>query len=248
MVMKSKAKASIPQHVCIVMDGNGRWAKNRKMPRAYGHRKGVENTRQAIEYFANAGVRHLTLFAFSSENWDRPQEEVSILMDLFLHSLEKYSAELHQNNIRIRFIGDREAFSNALNKQIQKSELLTEDNQLMTLNVAANYGGQWDILKAVKSIAKKLVNNKLNLEQVNQSELESGLSLSDSPDPDLFIRTGGEQRISNFLLWQLAYSELYFTEVLWPDFSKLEMQQALDTYAQRQRRYGKTTDQLKAKC
>jgi undecaprenyl diphosphate synthase len=230
------------------MDGNGRWAKKRLMPRAYGHRKGVETTRKAIEYFARAGVRHLTLFAFSSENWNRPQEEVGLLMDLFLQSLEKNSAELHEKNIRIRFIGDREAFSQALQKQISESEQLTANNQAMTLNVAANYGGQWDILNAVKSLAKKLASNDLGLDQVDRSELESGLSLSDSPDPDLFIRTGGEQRISNFMLWQLAYAELYFTEVLWPDFSEQEMQHALDTYAQRQRRYGKTAEQLDKEC
>jgi len=230
------------------MDGNGRWARKRLMPRNYGHSKGVETTRKAIEYFARAGVRHLTLFAFSSENWNRPQKEVGMLMDLFLQSLEKNSAELHEKDIRIRFIGDRDAFSPALQKQISESEQLTAHNQSMTLNVAANYGGQWDILKAVESIAVKLLGNDLSIDQIDQSELESGLSLSDSPDPDLFIRTGGEQRISNFMLWQLAYAELYFTEVLWPDFSEQEMQHALDAYAQRQRRYGKTAEQLNRKC
>ncbi len=240
--------ASIPRHICIVMDGNGRWAKKRLMPRTYGHRKGVEITRKAIEYFAKAGVRHLTLFAFSSENWNRPQEEVDTLMNLFLQSLKKNSAELHEKNIRIRFIGDRKAFSQALQNQISESEQLTVKNQQMTLNVAANYGGQWDILNAVKAMAEKLASNDLSVDQVDQSVLESGLSLSDSPNPDLFIRTGGEQRISNFMLWQLAYAELYFTEVLWPDFSEQEMQYALDTYAQRQRRYGKTTEQLNKEC
>ncbi len=240
--------ASIPRHICIVMDGNGRWAKKRLMPRTYGHRKGVEITRKAIEYFAKAGVRHLTLFAFSSENWNRPQEEVDTLMNLFLQSLKKNSAELHEKNIRIRFIGDRKAFSQALQNQISESEQLTVKNQQMTLNVAANYGGQWDILNAVKAMAEKLASNDLSVDQVDQSVLESGLSLSDSPNPDLFIRTGGEQRISNFMLWQLAYAELYFTEVLWPDFSEQEMQYALDTYAQRQRRYGKTAEQLNKEC
>lgn len=248
MIKKSNEQAPIPRHVCIVMDGNGRWARKRLMPRNYGHSKGVETTRKAIEYFARAGVRHLTLFAFSSENWNRPQKEVGMLMDLFLQSLEKNSAELHEKDIRIRFIGDRDAFSPALQKQISESEQLTAHNQSMTLNVAANYGGQWDILKAVESIAVKLLGNDLSIDQIDQSELESGLSLSDSPDPDLFIRTGGEQRISNFMLWQLAYAELYFTEVLWPDFSEQEMQHALDAYAQRQRRYGKTAEQLNRKC
>ncbi|MEE8366094.1 MAG: polyprenyl diphosphate synthase [Gammaproteobacteria bacterium] len=248
MIIKSNEQVSIPRHVCIVMDGNGRWAKKRSMPRTYGHRKGVETTRKAIEFFARAGVRHLTLFAFSSENWNRPQEEVGLLMDLFLQSLKKNSAELHEKDIRIRFIGDREAFSQTLQKQISESEQLTAKNQLMTLNVAANYGGQWDILNAVKSLAEKLASNDLGIDQVDRSELESGLSLSDSPDPDLFIRTGGEQRISNFMLWQLAYAELYFTEVLWPDFSEQEMQLALDTYARRQRRYGKTAEQIDKEC
>lgn len=241
-------QASTPRHVCIVMDGNGRWAKNRLMPRTYGHQKGVEITRKAIQFFARAGVEHLTLFAFSSENWNRPQEEVGILMDLFLQALEKNSAELHQKNIRIRFIGDRTAFAPDLQKQIESSEQLTSANQQMTLNIAANYGGRWDILEAVKSLAGKLASQNLNPEQISQSLLASELSLANTPDPDLFIRTGGEQRISNFLLWQLAYAELYFTEVLWPDFSEQEMQLALDTYAQRQRRYGKIPEQLKSRC
>ena len=214
------------------------------MPRAYGHRKGVEITRKSIEFFASAGIRNLTLFAFSSENWNRPTEEVSSLMELFLHSLKQNSAELNDKNIRIRFIGDREAFSQALQDQIAESETLTADNQLMNLNIAANYGGQWDILNAVKSLACRVANNKLTLEHIDQSILESELSLANTPDPDLFIRTGGEQRISNFLLWQLAYAELYFTDVLWPDFSEQEMQKALDIYSQRQRRYGKTGEQM----
>lgn len=241
-------EAPVPQHVCIIMDGNGRWAKKRLMPRTFGHRKGVEITRKSIQFFAAAGVRDLTLFAFSSENWNRPGDEVNTLMELFMHSLKDNSAELNDNNIRIRFIGDRAAFSQALQDQIAESEALTADNQLMNLNIAANYGGQWDIINAVKSIASRVARNELTLEQIDQPLLESALSLANTPDPDLFIRTGGEQRISNFLLWQLAYAELYFTDVLWPDFSEQEMQKALDIYSQRQRRYGKTGEQMNTLC
>ena len=226
------------------MDGNGRWAKKRLMPRAIGHRKGVETTKKAIRFFVQAGVRHLTLFAFSSENWNRPAEEVDTLMNLFVHSLEENDAELNENNIRIRFIGDRDAFPRLLQEQIAATEALTADNDLMTLNIAANYGGQWDILNAVKKIAGKLRRNEIKPEQIDPAEFESGLSLTGTPNPDLFIRTGGEQRISNFLLWQIAYAELYFTDILWPDFNQDEMQKALDVYSQRQRRYGKTGDQI----
>lgn len=237
---------SIPKHVCIIMDGNGRWAKKRLMPRTFGHRKGVTVTRNSIEFFARAGVRHLTLFAFSSENWNRPEDEVSTLMELFFRSLKENSAELHSKNIRIRFIGEREAFSLALQAQIAETEKLTLNNDFMTLNIAANYGGQWDILNAVKQVAGRVEQGEITRDQIDQSMLEAELSLSDTPDPDLFIRTGGEHRVSNFLLWQLAYTEFYFTEVLWPDFSEQEMQKALDDYSQRQRRYGKTGEQIVA--
>lgn len=234
----------VPQHVCIIMDGNGRWAKNRLMPRTFGHRKGVEITRRSIEFFARAGVKYLTLFAFSSENWNRPQDEVSTLMELFIQSLKENSAELNDKSIRIRFIGNREAFPKALQDQIAESEALTADKHLMKLNIAANYGGQWDILNAVKTIASRVIKGELAVKQIDQASVESTLSLADTPDPDLFIRTGGEQRVSNFLLWQLAYTELYFTEVLWPDFSEQEMQKALTVYSRRQRRYGKTLEQM----
>ena len=235
---------SLPQHVCIIMDGNGRWAKKRLMPRTFGHRRGVEITRRSIEFFARAGVKYLTLFAFSSENWNRPEDEVSTLMELFVQSLKENSAELNDKNIRIRFIGNREAFPQTLQNQIAETEALTEDKQLMILNIAANYGGQWDILNALRTIAGKAMKGELALDQIDQAALESALSLAHTPDPDLFIRTGGEQRVSNFLLWQLAYTELYFTEVLWPDFSEQEMQKALTVYSRRQRRYGKTLEQI----
>jgi undecaprenyl diphosphate synthase len=235
---------SIPEHVCIIMDGNGRWAKKRLMPRTFGHRKGVMITRNSIEFFARAGVRHLTLFAFSSENWNRPEEEVSTLMELFFRSLKDHSAELNSNNIRIRFIGEREAFSQTLQNLIAETEELTLGNKAMTLNIAANYGGQWDVLNAVKKVAARVERREISADLIDQTMLESELSLADTPDPDLFIRTGGEHRMINFLLWQLAYTEFYFTDVLWPDFSKQEMQKSLDDYAKRQRRYGKTGDQI----
>ena len=244
MASNANKEHSVPQHVCIIMDGNGRWARKRLMPRTLGHRKGVEITRSAIEFFARAGIRHLTLFAFSSENWNRPQEEVTTLMDLFLRSLKENVEELNSKNIRIRFIGARDAFSQALQDQIKNSETLTANNSLMTVNIAANYGGQWDIVNAAKIIASKVACGEVNADQVDQALFESQLSLSDTPAPDLFVRTGGERRMSNFLIWQLAYTEFYFSDVLWPDFSVEEMQRALDDYAGRQRRFGKTAEQL----
>jgi len=239
-----RTQRPIPRHVAIIMDGNGRWAQNRLMPRSYGHKKGVETTRGAITFFAKAGVEHLTLFAFSSENWNRPQQEVSTLMSLFISSLKKNTEELHQAGIRIRFIGDRSAFSDKLVAQIESSESLTAENNKMTLNIAANYGGQWDIVQAVKKLARQVEQQALSADDIDAGRLGGGLSLADSPDPDLFIRTGGEQRISNFLLWQLAYAELFFTDVLWPAFSPQVMQQALDTFASRQRRFGQTGEQV----
>ncbi len=241
---QSSNACAIPEHIAIIMDGNGRWAKQRHMPRTYGHKKGVDATRRSISFFARAGVRHLTLFAFSSENWNRPEDEVSTLMGLFVTSLQKNTKELHANGIRIRFIGDRSAFSDKLVSQIEASETLTANNTQMTLNVAANYGGQWDIVQAVQQLAGQVEQKQLSADQITAQMLASRLSLADSPDPDLFIRTGGETRISNFLLWQLAYSELFFSDVLWPDFSEQEMQLALDNYAGRQRRFGKTGDQV----
>ncbi|MCP4077858.1 MAG: di-trans,poly-cis-decaprenylcistransferase [Gammaproteobacteria bacterium] len=242
----SDNSAQVPQHVAIIMDGNGRWAQKRLMPRTYGHKKGVEATRQAISFYAKSGVSQLTLFAFSSENWNRPKDEVSTLMSLFISSLQKNTEELHTNGIRIRFIGDRTAFSEKLINQIEESEKITLNNKVMTLNIAANYGGQWDILQAVQKLAQKVESREISAADISSELFVTELSLAGSPDPDLFIRTGGEKRISNFLLWQIAYAELFFTDVLWPDFSVEEMQQSLETFASRQRRFGKTAEQLKA--
>jgi len=244
--MTSTAQTSAPAHVCIIMDGNGRWAKKRLMPRSYGHRKGVESTRLAVEYFARAGVRHLTLFAFSSENWNRPAEEVNSLMELFMQALRQYTGELDEQQILIRFIGDRGSFSDELQQQIALTEQETRDNRQMVLNIAANYGGRWDIVNASRQLAERVRDGLITPADIDNSMLADNLSLADSPDPDLFIRTGGEQRISNFLLWQLAYTEFYFCETLWPDFSEKEMAAALAEYSRRQRRFGKTGEQIEA--
>jgi undecaprenyl diphosphate synthase len=226
------------------MDGNGRWAKKRFMPRTYGHRKGVETTRLAVEVFARAGVSHLTLFAFSSENWNRPAEEVSSLMELLMQSLQQYTAELNAKQIRIRFIGDRSSFSAELQRQIEQTETETGSNQSMVLNIAANYGGQWDIVNASRKLAQRVLDGEIKPADIDDQLFAEQLSLGDSPGPDLFIRTGGEHRISNFLLWQLAYTEFFFCDTLWPDFSESEMLAALSEYSSRQRRYGKTGEQV----
>ena len=228
------------------MDGNGRWAKKRLMPRSYGHRKGVETTRRCVEFFARAGVSWLTLFAFSSENWKRPADEVSQLMDLFMQSLQRYTEELHEKGLRIRFIGNRDEFQPNLRQSIAECEQLTAANRGMTLNIAANYGGHWDIANAARRLALRLRDGDIEADAIDANSLAAGLSCADAPDPDLFIRTGGERRISNFLLWQLAYTEFYFCDCLWPDFDDVEMQHALDEYGRRQRRFGKTGDQVEA--
>ena len=242
--MTSPTQASNPSHVCIIMDGNGRWAKKRLMPRSYGHRKGVETTRRCVEFFAAAGVEHLTLFAFSSENWKRPADEVNHLMELFMQSLQRYTDELHEKGLRIRFIGDRAQFQQKLQNSIEKTEQKTAENRGMTLYIAANYGGQWDIANAARRLALRVLDGEMSVDLINTEHLTAELVTADVPDPDLFIRTGGEQRISNFLLWQLAYTEFYFCDCLWPEFDELEMQKALDEFSRRQRRYGKTGEQV----
>ncbi len=242
--MPTPEVSAVPGHVCVIMDGNGRWAKKRLMPRSVGHRKGVDATRRAVEFFARAGASHLTLFAFSSENWKRPADEVGNLMELFMESLRQYTRELDQKQIRIRFIGDKTCFSEALQQQIAATEAETAANTRMTLNVAANYGGQWDIANACREIALRVEAGEIGVDSIDANEFSRHLSLSDSPDPDLFIRTGGERRISNFLLWQLAYTEFYFCDTLWPDFDEPQMQAALEEYSRRQRRYGRTGEQV----
>ncbi len=233
-----------PNHVAIIMDGNGRWAKQRKLPRTAGHREGVKATQEVIKASGEAGVKYLTLFAFSSENWNRPKTEVSALMDLFMRSLKNEVQNLAENGVRLKFLGETDAFSKKLFQQIQKSEQLTANNEKLFLNIAVNYGGKWDILQAVKKLIEEAQDDKLSLSDINDKALEVKLATQGMPAPDLFIRTGGEQRISNFLLWQLAYTELYFSDVLWPDFSTDELNKAFESYRIRQRRYGRTQEQI----
>jgi undecaprenyl diphosphate synthase len=234
------AEGPVPRHIAIIMDGNGRWAKKRLMPRVAGHRKGVEALRGVIRACGERGVSHLTVFAFSSENWRRPQEEVSLLMELFMRALENEVARLHENGIRFRVIGELAGFSKRIQTLIREAEALTRDNTRLTFTVAANYGGRWDIVQAVK----RLIAAGVPAESVDETTLARELCIADMPEPDLFIRTGGEQRISNFLLWQLAYTELYFTDTLWPEFDPAALDAAIASYRSRERRFGRTSEQV----
>jgi len=232
---------AVPRHVAVIMDGNGRWAKQRRLPRVAGHRKGADAVRATVRACAERGVEFLTVFAFSSENWRRPAEEVSFLMDLFVSALEQEVAKLHENGIRFRVVGDLARFSGRIQDLVASAEALTRDNQRLTLTVAANYGGRWDILQALRRMTAERPERAGDF---SESELAPYLAMSYAPEPDLFIRTGGEQRISNFLLWQLAYAELYFTETLWPDFDAAALDAAIAWYQGRERRFGRTSEQL----
>jgi undecaprenyl diphosphate synthase len=238
--------SALPRHVAVIMDGNGRWARGRGLPRIAGHRKGVEAVRELVTACGERGVPYLTLFAFSSENWRRPESEVRLLLELFLMALDKEVKKLHTNNVRFRVIGDIERFGPKLGARIRDAEALTRDNRGLILTIAANYGGRWDITQACKALAREAAAGRLDPEVIVADSLEPHLSMAGIPEPDLFIRTGGEQRISNFLLWQLAYTELYFSPVLWPDFDRVQFEQALASFASRQRRFGQTGDQVEA--
>ena len=229
-----------PRHVAIIMDGNGRWARRRRLPRIAGHRRGAEAVRAALRACADRGVEYLTLFAFSSENWRRPPEEVALLMKLFRNALQREVDELHASGVRLKVVGDTRRFDPKLRKLIERGEELTAQNRRVTLTIAANYGGRWDILQAMS----RLLKDKPSLEQIDEELLAPYLAMSYAPEPDLFIRTGGEQRISNFLLWQLAYSELYFTDTLWPDFDAAALDAAIASFRGRERRFGRTSEQL----
>jgi undecaprenyl diphosphate synthase len=233
----------IPKHIAIIMDGNGRWARKRFLPRIAGHKRGVDTVRDLVKYCISLKVDYLTLFAFSSENWRRPAEEVSFLMSLFMEALQREVVKLHQNNIKLVMIGDRSRFDAALIAKIEESEQLTASNNGLTLTIAANYGGRWDVLHAVNNMQLALPDRA---GQYTEDDLSPYLSMSYAPEPDLFIRTGGEKRISNFLLWQLAYTELYFTDTLWPDFNETAFNLAISSYQQRERRFGRTSEQLTA--
>ena len=245
-ITKITQDVSLPQHVAVIMDGNGRWATQRHLPRVAGHSKGVERVRELVASCGDKGIKFLTLFAFSSENWHRPRGEVKSLIELFISALDEEINKLHENKIRFRVIGDWGRFGRKAESRIRRAETLTQDHNDLVLTIAANYGGRWDIAQACAELARQVQHGTLSPDAVTPARIEACLSMHDTPDPDLFIRTGGEQRISNFLLWQLAYTELYFTPVLWPDFDRAEFEQALASYVGRQRRFGLTGEQIES--
>lgn len=238
------SEAQRPRHVAIIMDGNGRWAKHRQLPRIAGHRAGVENVRAVVRRCAELGIDTLTLFAFSSENWRRPPTEVRLLFDLFVMALEQEIERLHEAGVRLRVVGSRDEFPRKLRRCIAWAEDMTCQNTRLNLVIAANYGGRWDITQAVQKLAGRVQDGSLQPTDITSDMIAGELALADLPEPDLFIRSGGEQRISNYLLWQLAYTELYFTECLWPDFDTVEFERALSSFATRQRRFGMTGEQV----
>lgn len=237
----------VPRHVAIIMDGNGRWARQRHRPRTWGHRAGVKSVRAVVEESVRRGVQTLTLFAFSSENWRRPLAEVNVLMDLFMSTLRGEMRRLHENGVRLRIIGERSAFSVKLQRRIADAEHLTASNGRLCLQVAANYGGRWDLLQAARQLVADVQAGRLSPAAIEEETLAARLAFPDQPDPDLFIRTGGEKRLSNFILWQSAYAELYFTDLLWPEFDAAAYGLALDDYARRQRRFGLTGEQVQGR-
>ena len=238
---------NLPRHIAIIMDGNGRWAKQRHLPRIAGHKAGVDSVRETVKWCAEKNVEVLTLFAFSSENWQRPEKEVSYLMELFVMALEREVKKLHKQNIQLSIIGDRSRFDEKLQAHMQKAEALTANNTGLKLVIAANYGGQWDITEACREIAKDVESGKLASFDITPELISQKLTTADLPPPDLFIRTSGERRISNFLIWQLAYTEMYFSEVLWPDFDGRELDKALEFFLGRERRFGCISEQLRTK-
>lgn len=236
--------STVPQHVAVIMDGNGRWAAKRLLPRTAGHARGVQSVRSAVETCVKLGVRYLTLFAFSSENWRRPADEVSLLMRLFVQALEREVSRLQEQGVRLRVVGDLSAFEPKLQALIVEAQAKTAHNDQLHLTIAANYGGRWDILQAMKKMLLAHPEHGQHPESIDEHALSEHLSMAWAPEPDLFIRTGGEQRISNFLIWQLAYTELFFTDCYWPDFNSDELKKAFDWYRQRERRFGRTSAQL----
>ncbi|QOY62082.1 di-trans,poly-cis-decaprenylcistransferase [Lysobacter sp. H21R4] len=244
MASSATSSPAIPRHLAIIMDGNGRWAERRHRPRIVGHRAGARAVNLCIDFCILKGIQALTLFAFSSENWGRPEGEVGALMKLFMNALEREVDELDRRDVRIRFIGERERFSPAIVARMQAAELQTAANDGLQLSIAASYGGRWDITQAARALAADVAAGRMRPEDIDEEALTRRLTLADLPAPDLFIRTGGEMRISNFLLWHLAYTELWFTEALWPELDAATLQGALDHYASRERRFGLTGAQL----
>ncbi|WP_019613184.1 polyprenyl diphosphate synthase [Psychromonas ossibalaenae] len=237
----------LPKHVAIIMDGNGRWAESKGKHRVFGHKHGVRALRKAITFASDSNIKALTIFAFSSENWQRPAKEVSMLMELFFTVLKSEIKKLNKNNIKLKIIGELSGFSERLQKKVLEAEKATENNTGLVLNVAANYGGRWDITQAAKKLAKLAASGELDADDIDEKMLTQAISLESLPPVDLMIRTGGDQRISNFLLWQLAYAELYFTDILWPDFDASAFQTALDVFSGKERRFGKTSEQVSSK-
>lgn len=234
-----------PRHLAVIMDGNGRWAERRHRPRTLGHRAGVKAVQVCLEFCLREGIEALTLFAFSSENWNRPQDEVGALMKLFLRMLDSEVEELHRRGVRIGFVGERAGFPAAIREKMAAAERLTEGNRKIQLNIAAGYGGRWDITQAARALAREVAAGRLDPERIDEALLGQRLSLAEQPEPDLFIRTGGDLRISNFLLWQMAYTEMWFTETLWPDLDEATLRQAVDDFVNRERRFGLTSAQVR---
>ena len=244
LIEEAKLKGNIPQHIAIIMDGNGRWAKKRKLPRVAGHRKGVETVREIVEVCVNLGVKILTLYTFSTENWNRPLDEVSTLMRLIVKSLQNETNELNTNNIRLTTIGDTSSLPKIVQDELSAAIKKTALNKKMTLNLALSYSGRWELVEAVKHITKQVVAGKLNPEEICEEVISKNLTTSDMPDPDLLIRSSGEFRVSNFLLWQIAYSEIFVSDVLWPDFKCKNLLEAVEDYQKRERRFGLVSEQL----
>ena len=247
MILSSEtvSQQSLPKHIAIIMDGNGRWAQNRGKPRVFGHKKGVESVRRSVQFCTNLGIKSLTLFAFSSENWRRPADEVSTLMELFLLVLTKEVKKLHKNNVKLQIIGDLSRFSDKLQQRVCEAQTLTKDNQGLCLNIAANYGGRWDIVQAAQKLAVEVEQGNLQSSDITEEILSEHITMAEQPPLDLLIRTGGDLRISNFLLWQAAYAELYFCDTLWPDFDDEAFANAIACYVSRERRFGCTGEQIK---
>lgn len=244
LTLKSESGDKIPRHVAIIMDGNGRWAQQKGKLRTFGHKAGVDAVRASVRYARQKGIESLTLFAFSSENWQRPKDEVNVLMQLFTMVLKSEVKKLNKNDIRLQVIGDISAFDNKLQQKIREAELLTQDNQSLTLNIAANYGGRWDIINASQKIAQQIVAQQITASDITEDLFNQNLSTASLPELDLLIRTGGDHRVSNFLLWQCAYAEFYFCDVLWPDFNEHVFDAAIADFASRQRRFGLTGAQI----
>ncbi len=244
MQKQQNQQLNVPKHIAIIMDGNGRWAKKRLLPRFVGHQKGLNAVKRVVSHCSEIGVESLTLFAFSTENWRRPQDEVNKLMGLFLKALQREVSKLDENNVKLTIIGDRGAFNDEIQANIDIAEQQTANNSGLVLNIAANYGGRWDVVEAVKKW--QAAHPDADISELDESALSDHVCLADQPEPDLLIRTGGEQRISNFLIWQMAYAEFYFTDTLWPDFNEASIDEAIASFSQRERRFGQTGDQIKS--